>query len=112
MLHEYVLSLKYASPPRPKLHVYQSDQFLKPVDNSMKSGIQKEEEEEGDEEWRYLESIDLLRHKIEWFFSRQIYQIIRFCCTYDTIYTIHYTINIIYHVIDFHGNSSHATYNN
>ena len=45
MLHEYVLSLKYASlppppsPPRPKLHAYQSDQFLKPVDNSMKSGI-------------------------------------------------------------------------
>ena len=24
-------------------------------------------------------------------------------------YTIQYTINIIYHVIDYHGNSSHAT---
>ena len=26
-------------------------------------------------------------------------------------YTMHYTINIIYHAIDHHGNPSHATYN-
>ena len=26
-------------------------------------------------------------------------------------YTMHYTINIIYHAIDYHGNPSHATYN-